>query len=612
MERGRRRTRPALEPLEGRRLLAAKGINLHGQPITDQDLRRLIVHRDSDVPLADRRMSLPIPGGPTVTLTLHGAGSLAETKVRPDGALDLVYDDTNASSRITATVAGGTGRARLSSLRDADVVDIGDLSGIGGNLVGLVSLRNFDLVEGGRINLTGGVGRLVLGSVGRGTQIHLRESPPAEAFNGTTATSSGRTLRYTDSPNGGRELTSVSGQFVPGPNLVATQPQGQEDKAGPPPAPPGLRLEIDRIAGAPRGVPPLGHPQVFGLDPVANALIRFDATTGAELQRITLPGAGTAVAGVGLGRAGGRLVALVSQGTTVLAFDAVSGAPAGQFTLSNLADPGLRTIDGIGSTDTRTVVTDSSVGRTGVVQVLDVTASLASGQAVPVDVPLAPQREFEFEGGLSGVAGSSTVYAVGAAHFDPSQPDLIQGGILAINASGVPLLEMSRTALTDNRGMFVNAGPPGLVRRGLALGSVDTLLALVTGTDQGANTVVLLNPQSLAMVGTIRLADPNRLAGLSESFHPELVDAALIDVQGNIQSFRARSARGLVLNDAGNLNLVQIHQAADSVITGFPFGHIAIARRSNVQVLSPARSVDGRGDVTVDPTLRPIGPLSLP
>jgi hypothetical protein len=351
MERGRRRTQPTLERLEGRRLLNAKAIGPDGQPINDKDLARHRLQRINGVPLADRQIRYTTPQGTKVFLTLYGVGSLAGTS-HADGVLDLVYDNTNAATRIIATTVGGTGRAPLRSVRDADVA-IGELSGMDGNLVGLVSLRSFDLIDRGRINLTGGVGRLVLGSVGRGTQIQLRESPPA--FNGTAATSSGRTLQYTDSPNGGRELTTVGGRFVPGTNLVGTQPA---DKAGPPPAPPGLRLEIDRVAGDPR-----------------------------------------------------------------------------------------------------------------------------------------------------------------------------------------------------------NLGTPG----------------------------------------TTRLPDPTTL-----------VDAALIDVQGNIQSFRARSARGLVLNDAGNLNLVQIQQAADSVIAGFPFGHVAITRRSNVVILSPTRTVDGRGDVTVDSTLQPVGPLALP
>jgi hypothetical protein len=625
MERGRRRTRPTLERLEGRRLLNAKAIGPDGQPINDKDLARHRLQRTNGVPLADRQIRYTTPEGTKVFLTLYGVGSLAGT-THADGVLDLVYDKTNAATRIIATTVGGTGRARLGSVHDADV-DIGDLSGVGGNLVGLVSLPSFDLVDGagiddGRINLTGGVGRLVLGSAGPGTQIHLRESPPVINAD-LTATSSGRTLQYANADkNGGLELTGVSGLFVPERvNLVGTQPEG---KAGPPPAPPGLRVEIDHIDGAPQNETPLGPPQVFGLDPTANALIRFNATSGLELGRIELPEIDTTMSGVGLGRYAGRLVALVGVGTTVLAFDAVSGTSAGQFTVGNLMAAGLTAIDGIGSTDTRTVLVGPAADGTGRAQVIDVTRSISSGQAVAVGNPFTPMQEFELAGGLSGVAGSRTIYATGAAHFDTSQPDRFQAGVLALDASGVPLRETTRVALKDQMGSFIDAGPTGTApsQPVQALGSIDARLARVDGiaTDMkgvSRNTVSLLNPQNLAGAGTITLNSPNLLSGLSESFHPELVGAALIDVQGNIQSFRARSAQGLVLNDAGNLNLVQIQQATNSVIAGFPFGHVAIARRSKVQILSSKRGltdkkVVDRGEVTVDLTLRPIGPLSLP
>ena len=62
------------------------------------------------------------------------------------------------------------------------------------------------------------------------------------------------------------------------------------------------------------------------------------------MQTIPLPGPMTS--GVGLAHDDGSLVALVSDGSTVYAFNALTGNPAGQFTTTNLLDQ----VDGIGST----------------------------------------------------------------------------------------------------------------------------------------------------------------------------------------------------------------------------------------------------------------------
>ena len=68
----------------------------------------------------------------------------------------------------------------------------------------------------------------------------------------------------------------------------------------------------------------------------------------------------------------------------------------------------------------------------------------------------------------------------------------------------------------------------------------------------------------------------------------------------------------LVFNGAGNVNLVKIHQAADSTLIGFPFGHAQIPLRKNVTILSSSRVVGNRNVVTVVSGLTPTGPLSLP
>ena len=63
------------------------------------------------------------------------------------------------------------------------------------------------------------------------------------------------------------------------------------------------------------------------------------------------------------------------------------------------------------------------------------------------------------------MAGSNTVYATGAAHFDTAQPNLTQVGIMAINTTGGgKLRESSRTAMTSN-GNDINDRPDGDRRR---------------------------------------------------------------------------------------------------------------------------------------------------
>jgi hypothetical protein len=368
---------------------------------------------------------------------------------------------------------------------------------------------------------------------------------------------------------------------------------------------------IGSVRGRPRAVSDLIAPEVFGYDPVANSLIRFDTVTGAQLSSIPLAGLGSMTTGVALGRNHGRLVALIGNSSTVFAFDAISGALVGQFSTANVS--GFNSVDGIGSTDNRTVLLDSSAGPFGMAQLIDVTASLAAGQVVPIGAAFSPQREFGFSGGMSGVAGSNTIYATGAAFFDTFQPNLTQAGVMALNTTGGKLSESSRTAIKSN-GNFVNAGPLGTAQSNPtnALGSIDQSLALVTGVSNGKNVVTLYNPSTQSSQGTITLNDPNRLNGLSESFRPDLVDSALLDVQGNLQSLRGVSAQGLVFNAEGYANLVKFHNVSDSTFVALPFAHAEIAHRSNVTILSSPRSVQGRNGVTIKANLQPVGPLSLP
>ena len=56
------------------------------------------------------------------------------------------------------------------------------MSGVGGNPVPSVKMQNFDLIGGGKINLTPGVGSLILNSIGPDTQVNLRTLPPAPSY----------------------------------------------------------------------------------------------------------------------------------------------------------------------------------------------------------------------------------------------------------------------------------------------------------------------------------------------------------------------------------------------------------------------------------------------
>ena len=214
---------------------------------------------------------------------------------------------------------------------------------------------------------------------------------------------------------------------------------------------------------------------------------------------------------------------------------------------------------------------------------------------------------------------------------------MVQEGVLILNGSGLaPLGEIAREIVPGD----VNVGPSGSARAHptQALGSVERDLALVTGLANGGNTVSLFTPSTvststttttttttgsssgsvtnaipvLTADGTVTLADPNRLAGLSESFHPELAGSVLVDVRGNLGTFAADSARGLVLNVNGTLGLLHIGNATDATVVANPFLHASIGHRRNVLILTPSRAVGDRNGVTVNPNLRPIGPLSLP
>ncbi len=587
MERGKRPARrPALEALEGRLLLNGDGLD---KLINEQDLRRGLLQRTNNVALTDRRISYTTPDRTRVNLTLYGLGTLAGSSVAPDGTLSVVYDRTDASSRLIATTFGGTRRAPLASIRDADTQP-GSPSGVGANLIDQVNLANFDLLPGGFINLAGGVNRLSLRSAGADSSIYLREQPDDPA---TNVGANGRQTTYS-----GGELVTVVEEFQVGPGEFEFFLEEPDDPNAD--LPTGVTVQIREINGL-ATAPTIQPAQVFGYDPAASQIVRFDTGTGLPIQTIPLPGAGSAATGLTVGRSGARQVVLASTGTTVRAFDAITGLPAGQFAS---AAP----IAGLGSTDTRTVAILAAPGAPAQAQVINVAASLATGLLVPAGPAFTPPRELFLLGGLTGVGGSVNVFATAAAHFDTFQPDQFQSGIETINANTTILSESARTQLTA-LGNVDPANPPAPQ----ALGSLELLVGRLTGrVVDGQNVVDLLSPRTLARQGTLNLAYPTALSGLSESFHPELEGAAIVDVRGDLLLFSSRRVRGLALNVAGTLNTLSIDRAEESSVVGFPVGHVDIASRRNVTITSTARSVDSRGMVVIDPNLRPLAPLDPP
>ena len=627
------------------------------------------------------------------------------------------------------SVGVSRGTAPLESIEEADLPS-NDYTGIGGQLLGSLLAPQLDLVAGGQINMTSGVGRLQLHSLGADTQVHLRELPstfiantsnsetPFTLITNTTITSStgstsfgsgataagnassvaglaiggligslsslinnpggvglisngaslsvntttvvtggngnpvaippgeqpvqvpapvgsvapttytfaGVTRTYTNDPNlGGTTLASVSGQFAPTANLITVP---NPANPGPSPQPPGILVQLTSVNASGGEI---GDSQIYGYDPTANALVRFDADTGQLLGTIAVGGAPTNAAGVGLGRFGREEVVLLGRGTLVQAFDASTGAAVGYFTTNNLASLGFNGVDGIGFTGTVTTLSDSTAsvpvqaqGTTdfGIQIGIDVTSSINTQMAQPLgSKPFVSDNGFSFSGGTTGIPGTNNIYNFGAAIFDNFQSPFRQAGD-PDHYTGYFTerpKETARTVLPNPSNAqgttadlnFGGTGGP-LTGTGPALGSIEQLLAIDQGVANGVNVVRLYVPGTLTSAGSVNLQDPNPIVSLSTTFHPELTGSALVDVQGNIQTFSARTARGLALNDNGNLDLLQINNAANSTVVAQPLSHVSIGRRNDVVLVTPNRAVEDRAGVIVLPELRPLGPLTLP
>ncbi|HWE36915.1 MAG TPA: hypothetical protein VG406_10145 [Isosphaeraceae bacterium] len=758
-----RRSRPGCEPLEGRQLLAVQFLGPQGHAISRFDANSFLLRSEGTgaVPLNDRFVKYQAPDGATVALFLHGAGSLGGTSLDPNGALHLIYSGTTSASTIVATVSGGSGAPLpLAEIRDANAAP-GEFTGRGSEPLSSVKLRNFDLVDGGSIDLTGGIGILVLDGVGRNTQVHLTAtqaptptplrpivqtslSTPASgiagaaitpvtstpagisAFGFGTGTGTGGggggapggaggaaggnatnavTTGLSTPPSIGGSLiptigtfNSLGGAFVPSftitpsvggsiPGLstgttataattitpavgganssqvaASTTSSATTTTVTLPSLPPGADIVIKHVRGAPRSTP-LAPPEVFAYDATIDALVRFDATTGALLQSIPLGTTpGTPVAGVSMARDNGHLVALVGVGQTIRAFDAITGAPVGQFSTADLAAMGLKAIDGLGSTNTRTILTDSTAGSGGMAVLIDVTKSLATGQAVTVGSVFSPQRQFSLSGGATSIAGVDQVALSGAGFFDAYQPNSTQPGILVLNTTGNNLTEAARFALPTSPTTTAVGTPTNPTT---AMGAIDSDIAVVTDVANGVNTVTLyhvvtstltakpttsttanvstssaaatnatsrsttgnslntvagtssgtvtVQSTQLEADGTVNLQDPHPLTGLSESFHPELAGAAIVDVvSGTVNSFKTIDATGLAFNSTGQLTHLQAVSLNDSAVVARPIKYVNVASRNNVLLLSTTRGLGTAQGVTVNPNLRQVGPLMLP
>ncbi|APW62051.1 hypothetical protein [Paludisphaera borealis] len=631
-----RRVQPMMDGLEQRCVMSATSVA--------EPLAQVVSATASNGVFSNngQKFAYSTPEGTRVALTIKGRGTLEGTFVDSAGALNLRYGRTNSYSKITSDVHGGTGRALLATIYSHDQAVSGttnSLSGIGSPLIGMINLRKFDLIPNGTVNVTAGIGTLGLRSAGPNSQIQLRDLPVQTT---TTTTTSGSTTTTTTTTGSisttsnninnsvvsnvflVQTLAGSDGEFVSAGNLLLQSTNGNP---GPPPAPPGVVVAIDHVNGDAPAPNLLNDVRIFGYDPVAGQVVRFQldlqANTGVvdtSFAPIKVAGAPADV-GVALGRDNQRQVLLVDSGTTVSVYDATYGTALGSFSVpAGFSD--------VGSTDSVTVIGNTTANQ---LQMLDVAASLAAGTVVqPVGnpAPYTPPSGLSLLGGVTGLPGSNQVYTSVAAPFNSLQPLENQLGYLNVSTTtSVPLENGSLSLLysfsTVQQKAFTQGGNYVAIPAGnpnqtaVSVGSVDRSLAVNTvgKNSSGAavpNTVQLYGQVSLTSRGPIVINYPNQLTDLSESFRPDLAGTVLIDVQGNIQSVRGTDANGLVLNNAGNLNLVSFRRMSNSTIIGEPVTHINIQKRTNVSILSTARTVGSRNGVTVVPGLQEVGPLSQP
>jgi hypothetical protein len=583
------------------------------------------------------------PQGTHVLLKIIGRGSLEGTTVDSSGALHLLFSGTNAFTKIFSDVHGGTGQADLASIYNRDLFNhaANSLSGIGATLIGTINLPKFNLIDNGTVNVTSGINILALNSVGSNTQIQLRQIPPSVTA-GTSTSTSNEDINNTYISNAFlvQTLAGSDGEFISAGNIVLTSTPGNP---GPPPAPPGIVIKINHINGSLQTSD--GKPvnlqtdaKIFGYDATTGQVLQFSldlnqslGTLDKSFTPISVPGSPASV-GLSVGRDGNRQVLLVSTSSQIYVYDATFGTSLGSFT----APPGF-VVTSMGSTDAFTVIGDTAPASSSnmfsnQMQLIDVAASLSSPTHVATSpggspiVYLGPPAGFALLSGLTGIPGSNRVYSATSATFNsftPTQPVL---GVVAVDTSqetpgpnGTLVLSHKFTtvtgkAVTQNGNFKPIPNPDPLL--GTSVGSVDRNLAFNMSTP-AVNTIALYGQVSLDRRGTIKLDYSNPLTDLSETFRPDLAGTALVDVQGDIQSFRGLTANGLVLNDTGNLNLLKTGTITNSTILAQPITHIqtSISLNSNVMLISSStfHFISKRHPLlTVNPSLQQIGPLSQP
>ena len=463
------RARPVLESLEGRQLLSG-----------------VFSHKDT-------QFTYVTPTGGHALIKIVGIGNLAGTTVDGSGGLHLLYGGTNAFSKIVGQVQGGGGTAPLSSILNTQLVQNGQansLTGVGGNPLAAVLMKNFDLVAGGSINLTPGVTSLILDSIGPNTQVHLRTLPPAPSYRilpaapGNTAggasaalfgltpptllssaaassisaaaralsttfggaatpantleagqttsvtTAQGVTLDYATDGGRSQVLTSVSGDFTATSNILEPLAPGQARTE--PPAPPGIILKTNSIGGAPTStVDLLTDSKIFGYDPTTGHLIRFDLNLANQTGAIDSTFAPISVPG-DPANAGVN----IAQDGNQLVVLVSSGMNVYAYNATTGAAVGSFTttvpINSIASTATLTVLGSY---QTNQLQMINLPASLQTGTEQPLGSvqPFAPASGVTLLGGVTGLAGSNNIYATIAAHFSTLQPNQTQLGIQSVN-----------------------------------------------------------------------------------------------------------------------------------------------------------------------------------
>jgi hypothetical protein len=318
------------------------------------------------------------------------------------------------------------------------------------------------------------------------------------------------------------------------------------------------------------------------------------------------------------------------------AYSVVDGSLQGYFEVleNGLPDP----FDGVGGASGDLFLTDSKGGTngTGVTKSFDITESLDTKVSVPVYIiqtdPLATPVPSVFNypvtfnamPGTTGVAGISYIYNTGAAYFDAYSPLSTdpQLGIMKIN-------DADDNSLSVNSTTKIGGSIPWLSNTQFDMGSVDQNVVLVNPSNynitDGYYTAQMFSPNTLASTGSFKLYTTNqKLAGLSESFNPQLFGSSVIDVKGNLKTFSAKYTNNMVLNVNGIANLVQINQASNTEIIAHPILHVAVSWKpnSNVNILSSARPTDKttggktrpgtRGGVQVVKNLPILGPFINP